>query len=388
MRKLCPRFKTWLIKRANNEERRRYSRVSKTSGRGGVSAEEWRRNTEIVQQRLTKLHGKKIMPPKNFCLDENYENVVSLIYQLKESLNVFLELSQKRRKQFVRQFKFHENYVDFTNIERITPAAALLFAAEFDRMRRLSSLPIYAVDLDGWNPNVRAILAQLGFLRLLNVSEEKIDTVNFSHGAVNVLKFATGRKAQGTAAEPIIDALKPLFGTAEVVETAGLLLYEGLSEAMTNVAHHAYPAKYNYEFPPAMGRWWLTGAHDPENSTISVIFLDQGITIPVSLPRSNMKELARDYLQKAFNIIPGRSDRVDDAQQIAAAMHLNRSSTGALGRGKGLPEMRELIDFFPRGRLRIISRRGEYVYEKGRDPELKNYEGSIVGTLIEWEVSY
>jgi hypothetical protein len=148
---------------------------------------------------------------------------------------------------------------------------------------------------------------------------------------------------------------------------------------MTNAGQHAYPADGFEHIPPGYKRWWMTGSWDAAARCMRVLLLDLGVGIPATLPRSGGWEQIRGLLSK----LSGN----DDAAMIAAAVEVGRSSTGQAGRGNGLDEIRRFVECSTRGRLRILSGRGEVVYSTGRDqPDQRVLDEPFSGTLIEWEV--
>jgi hypothetical protein len=48
--------------------------------------------------------------------------------------------------------------------------------------------------------------------------------------------------------------------------------------------------------------------------------------------------------------------------------------------------MLDFVDNSADGYLRIVSRRGEYVYHKGQQPIVHEHPTSVGGTLIEWQI--
>lgn len=333
--------------------------------------------------RDTKRYGIPHPVPQTICLDENYDGVTNFAANIRSNLirNTDAGPVTMDFTDLKRSFRFHNSYADFGQIKNLTPAAALLIAAEYDRNRRISGLPLYTIDLDTWDPGVRVFLHQLGFLKLLNVAEDEIPE-SVSTGPITVLAFTSGRKAEGAKATEIIAALNPLFGAID----EHMALRDCIVEAMSNVTRHAYPKDHDYTYPPGDRRWWLTGSYDSESKKLSIVFVDLGITIPVSLPRSDIGAKAFDYLKKVFSIVPKIDDFGYDAEQIQAATHASRTSKNAAGEGLGLAEMKDFIDDSSNGRLRVLSRRGEYVYEKDKGESVINHGVSIGGTLIEWEI--
>src|SRR5271166_10838 len=147
----------------------------------------------------------------------------------------------------------------------------------------------------------------------------------------------------------------------------------------------AYPTDY-VDDSPVLRRWWMTGAIDTEKKTVTVAVYDQGVSIPATLPHSEYwNKIQRRLLSLAakagLTAPPG--DPVYDATAIRLAMTLARSRTGLPQHGKGLHTMLEVAQRARSGRLHIISRNGEYVWENGRKPFSRNLANSIGGTLVE-----
>ena len=162
--------------------------------------------------------------------------------------------------------------------------------------------------------------------------------------------------------------------------TVNHAIYYGIIEAMDNCAAHAYPEDHEFRYPTEQ-RWWMSGsvANDRE---LEVIFFDQGATIPVTLPRSGKRERARRWLNEKLNLVG--IEAADDGQRIQAAMETGRSMVDQQGRGHGLAQMRGLVDQAASGSLRILSRRGRYIYVKDAGETVDTLDRSIGGTLVHW----
>ena len=88
---------------------------------------------------------RRIEPlPKIFGLEENRDEVVAFL----DSLRSRIALNSKIRSFPLRSGRIRkiEHYFDFPVIEKITPAAALVLAAEYDRARlkKIASIMIRA----------------------------------------------------------------------------------------------------------------------------------------------------------------------------------------------------------------------------------------------------
>jgi hypothetical protein len=272
-------------------------------------------------------------------------------------------------------------------MHRITPAAALILASEYDRARLISTSPDWlgAVNLDQWQPQVYATLDDLGFLNLLGV-EERRHTVASRDGCY-IVPFLSGSKVVGAEIDRLIRLMAELASQEGLQEGDDLLrrsrVYDGLGEAIQNVEDHAYPPDAGF---PVVRRWWMTGAVEPSKKRFNIIAYDQGVTIPIRLPRSTRFD---DFRAAFLKLVGSEFDpnvTENDGEAIAQAVELGRSSTGKEWHGKGLPRMREIVDYCRGGSLRILSRCGEYVYQRDGKSTYRSFQVPLDGTLVEWNL--
>lgn len=296
-------------------------------------------------------------------LSRNYDETIALIWSLRGMSRAGLRIP---------------TIIDFKPIRKISPAAALLLAAELDRWNQLNKQrKLKAVDVHRWDPGVRKLLKQMGFFELLGVSESalKCEIPAAAHGDPQFLPFYAGEGSGGDAAEELRGLIEALAGKI----SARYALYDGLVEGMTNVQHHAYPNDRRIR------RWWISASVNPEDEKLTVLCLDHGVGIPNTLPKKNGEEL-RSYIRLVGDILK------DDARMIKAAVELRRTSTRKRNRGHGLTrDIRRLISSSRSGgRLRIYSGNGMYCYEKSAGGaeavRLSNLARPIGGTFIEWVI--
>ena len=133
----------------------------------------------------------------------------------------------------------------------------------------------------------------------------------------------------------------------------------------------------------------MTGAIDLRNKTATVAVYDQGISIPASLPHwehwPTVERMAKRLFARTA-IAANLEDPQYDATAIRMAVTVARSKTGLPQHGKGLNTMVEVVERAAGGRLRIISRNGEFIWQKGGKPVAKSHSYSIGGTLVEWRL--
>jgi hypothetical protein len=291
-------------------------------------------------------------------LSSNYEEVMEFLMKVRKQSRL------RGRKSYT---------VDFRPINEITPAATLALAAELDRWRTIENTTLVPWKSDEWNPNVKCLLAQMGIFDLLKTK------VNIHHAMENdktYFKVTTGCGSDGEKAGKVAKELC----TATDNQLNLRAMYTALSEAMTNVAQHAYPENGPNRPHVIHNKWWLASSYDPLESKITIMIYDQGVGIPYTLPRSGFYEQIKFYMKQ----LSGASN---DCEMIEAALKSGRSQTLASHRGKGLKQILQFSEEDESGLLRIISAKGEVSIQANKKTERKLHETNLEGTFIQWEFS-
>jgi hypothetical protein len=289
--------------------------------------------------------------------ESNYEVTVTKLRGVRSAANGTRRL---------RRLLFHE-------LKHISPSAALVLASEVDCWNQKVGGKLKA-DIDSWHPDVKVLLCQMGYFELLGIERPSDQTINTK---TVFLQFKRGQVGEGNGGE----LARQLRKEIEVIVGEKIkkhLLFEGLSEAITNAGQHAYRQRDSQQIK----QWWLSGSYDKENHMLSVMFYDHGVGIPATLPSWKLFE----KIKTAFH-------SWNDSQKIEAAMEAGRSSTGLSERGKGLQNFIEFAQAYEEGALSIYSSKGLYRMNFSKsNPALKanhlrsNFPESINGTLIEWSV--
>lgn len=131
----------------------------------------------------------------------------------------------------------------------------------------------------------------------------------------------------------------------------------------------------------------MTGAVDKQRRYMTAVVYDQGVSIPVSLPKWDRYASMLRRISAAFGVAPAANDPKSDGRAIEAAVQEAVSSTEEAHRGKGFAQMREFLDNCREGHLRIMSRCGEVVFRPNAPAQVRTYGSSVGGTLIEWSVT-
>lgn len=345
---------------------------------------------QYVEYRALSTTGReRFIVPEKFSLETNPDAVLELLHSI------------RTRIPNIKNF-----HLDFEKLRHIGPCAALLLVAEMDRLRHFTSRKTrrqesnrktrrressrntrrreYFIEPDNFDPEVLQQLDEMGLFDVLDIDNPAhVDNGNLATAStVSFIKYRSKRKTIGQMANELMNDIESLVGELPQREK----LYNAISEAMTNVSHHAYPHPVespDYERVPLKGRWWLSGGYDHAAEKLTVMFVDQGIGIPKTLPTNRGMEWLKSRIT-AWGIDD------TDASRIKASMEPGKSVTKESHRGHGLfRDIREYINVVEEGRLRVVSNKGEYRYAKSLGQEsredLISLSKSIGGTLILWE---
>jgi hypothetical protein len=268
--------------------------------------------------------------------------------------------------------------LDFEETKSISSAAILYLVAEIDRCRKVAGVAM----LTGTYPRDKNLHRQMrdsGFFDALGV-KSKIDLAPKVF-PLEYIKVQSGTQADGRLA---VELRKALFGPHEeqLPRDKRGSFFRGLTEAMTNVSQHAYPDDWDFGAVKVIKKgWWMLGHINKLRKELKIMIVDQGIGIPKSLPRTH-----RDIIPA---LLAALKLEVSDGAMIHAAMEVGRSRMGQTHRGKGLNDLKQIIDICQAGTLRILSRKGEYSYRvrNGRSSSIvQGHAVALNGTLVEWTI--
>lgn len=275
-------------------------------------------------------------------------------------------------------------YVDMSLVAEISTAAAVILAAEYERMAAIQGTVPPTVDLDRWNDQVFLKLFQIGFFEITGhaPNPERVTESDAS------LTMRIVRSTSSDDLQEIDFALQRLFAflgpTGQDADSTIIEFLTALSEAMTNVTNHAYTTDMDFDRPSLESFWVAATASRSENS-LTIVVYDQGATIPATYPRYSRLDRVKRFLSRALRE-PEPIGFQDDGTYIRAAMRYGGSRTDQRHRGRGLPQMFLALQKIGRGTLSIYSRGGWC----RRSSEGRMRSGAlntpIGGTLIEWSV--
>lgn len=343
------------------------------------------KNSGLIISKCIKPKQKKnnmivIHLPANLDLEAYYNQTLQVFTAIRKLVNLLERFRGFRLPQYVYKI----GNVNFDNLKKISTPAALILTSEIARWETsIRKRLVPQVDL--WDEEIYHSFSQLGFFELFQNKPKKISNgikdielnyVKYFKGSCVNKEYATNSKRQ------LKYKIRELTGNDVPAWT---LLHSGLSEAVTNVTHHAYPESDSITWHDKS--WYLTGSFNIKTRVMTISFFDQGIGIPSSLPKSTMWENLLDYI--SFLKVPTASNRLDSVL-LKAAVNMPRTRTGKEDRGKGLQDLLEFIKERKEGSLSIFSERGSYVcnFEGGKlKGKSKSYQRPLCGTLITWSVT-
>lgn len=386
MKRLSQAHKRWLI---------RYSRRAWQVGlREKIKRADRRRGTRLKKV-LVERDGRRVrrwatplgIVPENFCIEQNYERSVRFLQHMRTSLNQAL-LGKLRSQGAKRREK--PTYFDLVPVKRVSPAAALMFAAEYDRAIAVApDWKLSTYNAHRWTPEVRLLLDQIGFLELLSIQRPK--EADMTPGHMRMTRFSQSEAGFGNAEAAVLLTqvanlleLQNQYGRDATQLIGPTRLFDALIEATENTRLHAYDGSTE-DSSLLVKRWWMTGAVDRAEGKLTVIVYDRGATIPATLPRSRHWGRIRKALARILRAEPDASLE-HDAVSLHLAMSRGVSSTGLEFRGKGLPVLKRVVNECPKGRLLIISRHGNYQHETGKKAVYNQLTVPLNGTLIQWDL--
>lgn len=252
-------------------------------------------------------------------------------------------------------------FIDFSRTTKLHPCGVLLFLALLERLCKE-----YPGRIKGSYPEndvVEQMFQSVGVVQMLGLEPR----CTVSHEDVRKWRYFAGSLTDRTLMESSAMEAFMVELRTELGEAKQMGLGDCISEALTNVKHHAYTATHS-------GGWWVFATIGNESVTVAIY--DRGGTIPGTLLA---KPEFLDYLTLKFWQI-GRGD----ARLIQAAAG-GRTRTRLPFRGKGLPEMLQYSRDIAKSRLAIFSRRGFFRYNGGAET-VGRLSRPIVGTMILWTV--
>lgn len=161
MKRLTPRYYNWLLHRQRSAHRRktRRERIVEMVTDTGV---------EFVKA------ASSAPMPRVLCFDQNGPETVAMLAQIRRRLNSRVKgtLASRRTSKHARaRPHWSGHYRRFDTVEIISPAAALVLAAEYERMKRQSGFAARVIDALRWKPEVLETMWDVGFFDIVGIPQ-------------------------------------------------------------------------------------------------------------------------------------------------------------------------------------------------------------------------
>ena len=256
--------------------------------------------------------------------------------------------------------------IDFDATVKLSSGATLFFVAMLEKL--IADFPgrltcNYPVD-----PIVEQMFQSIGLLaKLGSTSRVTITAENVKHW-----HYVTGTTTDLSALESLFDIL-----SVQLSDETAAGLFESVSEAITNVIHHAYDGASG-RLPELGARWWLFA--QLKEGKLEIAICDLGIGIPSSLKgKPELSAILPTLIRKMRKRV--------SSGMIEIAVESSRSRTKLPHRGKGLPDMLTFSKQASVGGFLIVSHRGHFQYGSRFAVEIaRDFYPPVNGTVIVWQI--
>ncbi|RTE66990.1 ATP-binding protein [Amphritea opalescens] len=335
---------------------------------------------EVLEKAKQSLDKVKF-PHHRVTRSNNYSSNTRVTFRVPGSIDYYHKDNYELTNSFledVRDCALRANrriYLNFSDTQYISAAAMLSFLAEIDVITKKSRLGVRAVSFNHpKDPKMESILKQVGFYDLLKKETRKTK----EYDDVTFWKYTSGACSEPILAKDMIADIKN-----ELERSASKKLYRGFVEAMSNSVEHAYIDDNIHCEADNTAKWWtFAGIRDSE---LVVVICDKGVGIPLTLPKTQ----GASQIEELFDLLGFEFFKAKDSTYIQAASSLSRTRTGKSYRGKGLTDMKQVIDSIGTGFMSISSNYGKYMY-KGTEGMIKevtiDHKRSVSGTIVEWVI--
>jgi hypothetical protein len=357
--KRLSRKKRLIIVRLNIKHRKQKQKQKQDNHTPRTSVEWLEQNSDIV--RIKEDNNSCVIEfPKKLNFGSNYDESAKALIAIRKILSF-------------KKSKYTLSSIELDAIEEISTSASLVLTAEIDKWNHAVGHRLIP-ETSRWNDKVLSHMTKLGFFELCSF-ENKDYSDNRGVSNLEIVKFIKGSHKDVDKAKELRKKIEEVVGK----KIKRPVLFQALSEAITNVAHHAYPKnimkKDKY--------WYMTASFCSDSRQLKVAFYDQGVGIPTRLPSSTLWERAKGFMSKHANYN-------DHPSLIEAAVEMGRSKTDEDNRGKGLQDLLDFIKQYGNGYLSILSQKGLYKFEcieRKSKTKKEPLNFPILGTLIIWCVT-
>ena len=162
----------------------------------------------------------KVSLPSTMCFNENCAETLSAISGLRDNLRAGLALRMRHRATVglrkTRKPRMVPSYRNFETITLITPAAALVVAAEYERLKILTGNAPWVANARRWAPQVFVTLWDIGFFNIVGFPQGEHREPD-GGGSVKVLRMRSGETADASEITRLIEGAQRIVPRGRAV---------------------------------------------------------------------------------------------------------------------------------------------------------------------------
>lgn len=376
------RWLEWRRKRCRRKKGAKRSSVRCIASRGFLIG---RREKDVARITTKKeyINGQRIprgslvlTMPEIFDFEANYEQSARLIAVFRRALENLVRI----------------RYIDFSNMRVASVACSIVFTCYAD-LWKYSCASVHPVT-NTWHSGIRELFSQLGFFKAMHYKDD-LGTGDLSSSPY-IFKGLRGYSINGERRTldyfakdyPSIRAdMESLMGGS--LNEAAQSYYRSISEAVTNIYHHAYGEKTGSWF---IDKWWVSVAFDKIANELVVIVFDHGRGIPATAWETKMFSRYMRFLKGVDKKVP-LNCLTGELQKNVLFLVFEQNASIAIrqGRGHGCADIRSLLGVIRGCRLSVISLQAKYSnkhYKGHRTERGKSWSLPVPlqGTLLEWRI--
>jgi hypothetical protein len=324
--------------------------------------------------------------PKTLCFRTNRDKTTEFFNNLRNSFSGSIN---KQQGGFVNRRSAQSQpvipgYIDFAKVEKISMASAVVLAAEYDRLKHFLDEVPPSVNLREWYPVVVTKLFQLGYFSILGHQPDPNLLLQDGDFLLMRILRSTNSSALGQVDDALMELGAFISGDTNSLDEKVTHTLSIISEVMSNVTQHAYSGHVDFSYDH-LSSFWISAEANRTDRTLRIVLYDQGATIPVTYPKMARTDRVTRFLERVIKRIP-EFDYEDDGTYIRAALRYGGSRTELDYRGKGFPQMIQLLETLGAGELMVLSRGGWCARAGNGKVTSGSYACSIGGTLVEWKI--
>jgi len=341
---LTEKYFLHFLRVSRKSEKRRKKTVRKTKAINRRCHGKKKEEVEIIRG-----YRENIKAPENCSLLNNSEEVIKFISKIEEAFQ-----------------KFRSTFVILREVKNFDYGALTLL------LSTMSSFKIKGLKFNGNQPkeiNARVLINDSGFFESLYKNRNGAE---YSLGSPNQIITHMDKNVIPQVVLPIMEeSSKTIWGDKKIISG----LHSALMELMQNTNNHASFGVLGEK------HWWLSINHDKQNRRVSFSFVDHGVGIVRSL-KGKPKESPWYNIASALKI---RNDCDFIQKLMEGALHkaASKTTTKKSYRGKGLPNIKRMVDYKYISNLHIITNNVHGNVESGEYNLLSN---EFKGTFFYWEI--